>query len=130
MGMTAAIVALGTGVVGTVMSAQAAAQQASAQKAQLRYQEQVARNNALALEYERDYVREKAGEDARKQRRLTAQAIGKQRAAMGSSGVVVDEGTFLDLTWTPQSKVSWTNWPSCATPILRHGGTPWASTTT
>lgn len=84
--------------VSTAMSAMSSMQSQKAQNAQLEYQAKVSENNAVAAKYEGQYAKDVAAKEAKQQRLRTAQIIGKQRAAMGASGVVVDEGTFLDVT--------------------------------
>ena len=95
-GMQTATLALG--LASTAFSAVGAYQHQKAANRQADYNAQIARNNALAAEYEAQYAKESAAEKAKEQKRKTAGIIGSQRAAMGASGVVADEGTFLNLT--------------------------------
>ena len=60
-------------------------------------QAKMAKNNAKVAEWEGERAQEVAQEKAKEHRRQVAQMIGKQRAAMGASGIVADEGTFADL---------------------------------
>lgn len=71
--------------------------QKSANK-RLDYQSKVAKNNAIIADYQGKHAKGVALKKAQLQQRQTAAFVGKQRAAMGSSGLVADEGTFLDLT--------------------------------
>ena len=84
--------------IGTMVSAVGQMQQAKAQNRWHKYNAAVARNNAKIAEYEGQYARDKAQRDADKQKERTRVIIGQQRAAQGGSGIVVDDGTFLDLT--------------------------------
>lgn len=85
-------------IAGTAMSAYGMYQGQQAANIQADYQAQIADNNATAARYEGEYAKEAATKAALEQRQKTAAAIGKQRAAMGATGIVADEGTFLDLT--------------------------------
>lgn len=67
------------------------------QNKQLKYQAKVAENNAVAAGYEAEYAKEQAQKDAQNHRDQVAKLLGKQRAAMGASGMVADTGSFLDL---------------------------------
>lgn len=62
-----------------------------------KYQAEVARNNAKIAKYEAAYTKQQAAKKAAEQGITVAKFLGKQRAAMGASGIVVDEGTFLDI---------------------------------
>lgn len=84
--------------ISTAVSAAGAYSQQKSANAQAKFQAKVAENNALAAQYEGEYAKEAAAKAAKEQRQKTAQIIGRQRAAMGASGIVADEGTFLDLT--------------------------------
>lgn len=72
-------------------------QQQQAANKRNKYMAEVARNNAKIAKYEAAYVKQQAAKKAAKQGITVAKFLGKQRAAMGASGVVVDEGTFLDI---------------------------------
>jgi len=94
---TAAIISLGAtalstglGVVGMVGQQQAQAQAASANAAQARYQAQVAeQNRELARRQQADALqRGQVAEDNR--RRVTAQQIGQQTAALAAQGTDLD----------------------------------------
>lgn len=91
-------IATATSVAGLGMSAAGSMQQANAANATADAQSKIAANNATIAESEAHYAEEAADKNAQAQRRRTAQVIGSQRAAMGASGAVVDEGSFMDLT--------------------------------
>lgn len=83
---------------GLGLSAVGAAQQSSAANAAADAQSKIAANNAVLAENEARYAEGAADKNAQVKRRQTAQLIGTQRAAMGASGAVVDEGSFMDIT--------------------------------
>jgi hypothetical protein len=93
-----ALAAMWTMGASTFMNTVGAYTQQRARNKQLRYQAQVARNNATIAKYEGRYAKEAAQRKATKQQKIKAGVISKQRAAMGASGLVADEGSFLDLT--------------------------------
>lgn len=97
-GMVSPIFTVGTGLAGLGLSAAGAAQQASTANAAADAQSKIAANNAKTAESEARYAEATAEENAQAQRRKTAQVIGAQRAAMGASGAVVDQGSFMDVT--------------------------------
>lgn len=72
--------------------------QQRARNKQLKYQAQIARNNATIAKYEGRYAKEAARLKITEQQKRKGVMIGKQRAAMGASGLVADTGSFLDLT--------------------------------
>lgn len=87
--LTALSVAVGAA--GAIQQSQAAAGQAS-------YQAAVNRNNAVLSEKAARDATER-GELEEKQSRLrTSQMIGSQRAGFAANGVVIDEGSALDVT--------------------------------
>jgi hypothetical protein len=86
------------GIGGALMSGYSSYQQRSAANKQAVYQSQVAANNAITAGYEADYAREATDRKVAQQRLQVSQMVGKQRAAMGSTGVAADQGSFMDLT--------------------------------
>ena len=60
-------------------------------------QAEVANRNAETAEIEGEYIRDAAVKRAKTYRKQVGGFIGTQRVAMGSSGLVVDEGTFEDI---------------------------------
>lgn len=98
MGQALPIIALGTTLVGTAVSAYGQYSAAKAANEQADYQAKVAANNAATAEMEAKFAEQQGQRNAEAQRRRTAIAIGAQRARMGASGAVVDSGSFLDLT--------------------------------
>jgi len=90
MAMVASILGLG-------MSAAGQMQQQGAANAQAKYQGQVAANNAATAENEAHYAEVTAQRNADSKKREMNTLIGAQRAAEGSSGAVVDSGSFMDV---------------------------------
>ena len=80
----------GIGVVGSI-------RQARAQSEQMEYQADVARQNQQLAEQQASAERRQGYENMITQRQETAKLIGRQRAAAGASGAVVDVGSNLDL---------------------------------
>lgn len=95
--LTIAKASLAMAAAGTAISAYSAYSSQKATNKRLGYQAKVAENNALAAKYEGDYAKEQSRIKAKHHRQKVAQAVGKQRAAMGATGIVADEGAFLDL---------------------------------
>lgn len=62
------------------------------------YQAGVARGKAAQTEVEAEYIRDRSLENAEYHNKEVSKFVGEQRAFMGSSGVVVDEGSFADIT--------------------------------
>lgn len=91
-------IAIGATVIGTGVSAFGAIQQGQAAKDQANYQAQVAENNAILAQRAADDERAIGREEERRQRIITEQQIGEARAMFAGQGVLVDEGTALDLT--------------------------------
>jgi hypothetical protein len=87
----ASLLSTAVGVYGQVQSGAAAAGQA-------RYQAQVAENNRIIAEQQaRDAeMRGQMAEDARRQQ--TRMLIGRQRTALAANGMLVDDGSALDIT--------------------------------
>lgn len=72
-------------------------QQGKAAQAQANYQAAVLRNNQQIAEYQAQDA-EKRGKLAEQQHRLkVSQLAGRQRAVMAGNGVVVDQGSALDI---------------------------------
>lgn len=97
-GMVSPWFTIGTSVAGLGLSAVGAVQQTEAANAAADAQSKIAANNAQIAENEARYAEGVADKNAQVKRRQTAQLIGTQRAAMGASGAVVDEGSFMDIT--------------------------------
>lgn len=98
MGQALPIIALGTTLLGTAVTAVGQYQTAVAANKQADYNAKVAANNAATAEMEAKFAEQQGERNAEAQRRKTAIMIGAQRARMGASGAVVDSGSFLDLT--------------------------------
>lgn len=93
--MGAAVVPLA--IAGTLISAAGAVQQGVAAREQAQYQSAVARNNQIIAQQKAEDARLRGAEAERRRRIETAQLIGRQRASAAAAGVVVDEGSALDL---------------------------------
>ena len=87
-----AIAGVGLTAVGMVTQAQAAQQNAKAQKAAYDYNAQVANNNALAAE-------QQSKADAERIRRRYNQTLGKQRASAAGLGLLAGGGSFEDIQY-------------------------------
>lgn len=97
-GVLSPMFTVATGAAGLGLSAMGTMQQANAANKQAAVQAQIAANNAQIAENEAAYARGQAEKNAEAQKRKTMQIIGTQRAAMGASGAVVDEGSFMDVS--------------------------------
>jgi hypothetical protein len=82
----------------TLFQTYSAYQTQKAENQRLDYQAAISRNNALAAKYEGDYAREMTDRKVAQQRQQVAQVVGKQRAAMGATGLTADSGSFMDLS--------------------------------
>lgn len=78
-------------------SAVSAYDQQKATNSQLTYNANVAYRNAERVKIETEYNRLQAEKNITQVAKQTSQMVGAQRASMGSSGLVVDTGTFLDV---------------------------------
>ena len=92
----AAIPLIAVGVSAVAAGASIGLQQAAAAD-QASYQEAVARNNEIIAERKAEDARARGEAAERRQRLETQQLIGRQRAAAAGAGLVVDEGSALDL---------------------------------
>lgn len=88
--LAATAASTGIGVMGSI-------QQGKAQSAQAKYQAEVSRQNQELAEQQASAERRQGYENMITQRQETARLIGRQRAAAGASGAVVDVGSNLDL---------------------------------
>ena len=95
MGAAAPIIAIAISAIGTGVAAYGAYQQGQAAEDQAKYQEQVAKNNAIIAERQATDARERGHLSEAQQRLRTRMAIGSARASAASRGVLVDEGSAL-----------------------------------
>ncbi len=95
-GVTLAYLAIAAA--GTAVSVNSAQNSRKATNQQADYQAEVAKNNATTAGYESDYARQATELKTAQHRLQVSQMVGKQRAAMGSTGLAVDQGSFMDLT--------------------------------
>lgn len=93
-----AVAAVVSAVAGTAVSVMGQEQAADAARAQGNYQNAVARNNAILAGRAAADATARGEELARQQGIKGAQIIGAQRATLAGNGVVVDQGSALDLT--------------------------------
>lgn len=84
-------------VASTAMQVVGGLNQANAQKAQARYQAQIAQNNQIIAERNARLAREEGKVEEQQHRRKLRAFIGRQRALMGGSGTRLDEGDNLDI---------------------------------
>lgn len=87
-----------TTLAGTALSVIGQRRQAQSQAAQLNYQSQVARNNQIIANQNAADIEARGKVSETLQRRQTAQLLGRQRTALAANGVVIDEGSALDIT--------------------------------
>ncbi|MGP1257211.1 MAG: virion core protein, T7 gp14 family [Kiloniellales bacterium] len=80
-----------------MMQMQAQNQQATAQRASLDYQRQVAENNARTSEALAEDARQRGRAEERAQRLRTQQALGQQQAALAATGFQADSGSALGI---------------------------------
>lgn len=95
---TLAYIALGASALGAATSVYGSIQQGQAAKAQADYQAAVARNNAVLASRAAADARSQGEVAAANRARQGAQLLGRQRATLASNGVLVDQGSALDLT--------------------------------
>ena len=88
--IAATALSTGIGVMGSI-------QQSRMQQQQAEYQADVARQNQKLAEQQASAERKQGYENMIAKRQETAKLIGRQRAAAGASGAVVDFGSNLDL---------------------------------
>lgn len=97
MGAALPIIAVAATVIGTATTAIGQVQAANASAAQGRYQAAVDRNNAITAQRLADDARARGEVDARTRRTQLAQVEGRQRASLAANGVLIDEGSALDI---------------------------------
>jgi hypothetical protein len=91
---TLMMVAMG---VGAATSAYSASAQASAQKQSLRYQSQVAQNNAKVAEWQAQDAVTRGNAALEQHQRKVASLKGSQTASMAARGLSLDEGTPINI---------------------------------
>lgn len=95
---TLAIASIGASVIGTGMSAYGSMQQGKAAQSQANYQAAVARNNKIIADRQADDAIKRGSVEEAAYRRQVSQLAGRQRATLAANGVVVDQGSALDIT--------------------------------
>lgn len=98
MGAALPVLSIVGSVLGTVMSAVGQMQQGKAAAAQAEYQAAVGRNNAILAQRAADDARLRGDEAARRKAVEVKQLAGRQRAVLAANGVLVDQGSALDIT--------------------------------
>lgn len=91
------IAALAISVIGVGVSVYGQIQAGKARKEQAYQEAEVARKNAVIAKQNAKEAREAGHREEARQRLKTSQLIGKQRAAIGANGVLVDSGSSLDV---------------------------------
>jgi hypothetical protein len=84
--------------VGAAVSAYGAYSQGQAAKSAAQYQAAVAGNNKIMADRAAVDAQQRGEVAADKRREQAAQLIGRQRAVLAGNGVVVDQGSALDIT--------------------------------
>lgn len=97
MAMAALVASTVATIASTSLGVMSSIQQSQAQQAQAEYQSAVAKENQKLAEEQASAQRRQGYENMIAKRQETAKLIGKQRAAAGASGAVVDVGSNLDL---------------------------------
>jgi hypothetical protein len=95
---TLTAISIASSVLGAGVSIIGQGQQAAAQRASLEYQAAVSRNNQILAERQAADATERGRIAERNQRVKAQQLAGRQRAVLAGNGVVVDEGSALDIT--------------------------------
>lgn len=98
MGAAMPIISMVGTVLGTAFQAFGAIQQGRAAAAQAEYQAAVGRNNAILAQRAADDARLRGAEAERRKAVENRQLMGRQRAVLAANGVLVDQGSALDLT--------------------------------
>lgn len=97
MAYTTAAASIALAVIGTGVSVYGQMQAADAQKAQANYTAAIGRNNAILAGRAADDARAKGEADAASRAQQGAQLLGRQRAVFAGNGVLVDNGSALDI---------------------------------
>lgn len=98
MGAALPIISIAGTVLGAAFTAYGQIQQGKAAAAQAEYQAAVGRNNAILAQRAADDARLRGEEAARRKAVDNRQLIGRQRAVLAANGVLVDQGSALDIT--------------------------------
>ena len=104
MATGALIASLAATAVSTISSYQNAKTQADNQKAQAKFQANIARQNQELAEDQASAQRREGYEAMVRKRQEVAGIISRQRAVAGASGAQVDQGSFLDLNMETAEK--------------------------
>ncbi len=94
---TLAAISIATGVIGTGVSAYGMHQRGKAQSEAMAYQADINRRNSIIAQQNANMERQAGLEEQRRQRLKTAQIIGQQKAGMAASGLMLNDGTPLDV---------------------------------
>lgn len=93
-----AAISLAATLAGSAMSAIGQIQQGRAAAASANYQAAIGRNNQILAQRAAADARARGVEDERRLAEQGRKLIGRQRAVLAANGVVVDEGSALDIT--------------------------------
>ena len=96
-GITALVTSVVASVVSTTLGVVSSIQQGKAAEAQMNYQAEINRRNALKAQQNADDKRQEGIEEARMSRLKAAQKVGLQQSALAANGIDVSEGTALDI---------------------------------
>jgi hypothetical protein len=94
---TAALVSIGSSIIGTGLGVVGQINQANAAAGQANYMAAVARNNQQIMEQNAKLAEQRGAIAAQQNQQKTAQVIGAQRAALGAQGADVNSGSPLDI---------------------------------
>lgn len=97
MGAFAAPIAIGATLLSTAVSAVGSIQASNAAQQQAAYEERVALANEKEALIQAEDARRRGEVEVQSRRRYYSQLEGRQRAALAANGVVVDEGSALDI---------------------------------
>lgn len=95
---TLAVASIGSSIIGGVQQAQAAKAAGAAQAAQANYQAAVARNNKIIADRKAEDAIKRGKVEELQYRQQVSQLTGRQRAVLAGNGVVIDQGSALDIT--------------------------------
>lgn len=95
--MGAAAIPVVTAVITAAATVYSQVQASNAAKAQARYQQRIAENNKITADRAAEDARARGEADAQRRQQELSVLEGRQRAALAANGVVVDEGSALEI---------------------------------
>lgn len=102
MGVVAPILSIGSSVLGGIMGAAGASEEASAQAAASNYQAQVSQNNTVLANRQAQLTMAAGEQKAYATSMQARQQVGQTRAALGASGVDVNTGSAANVIQSEQ----------------------------